>query len=187
VPAAPVLNAWFLHRSLYGGVSEVSNKSGIGENVISLPKGAGGKAPSWFGHLWLSANIEVSGFHVPINKSDRAGKERKKTMNPLIRLETKKTMKTISNLICAAFAIAVVAISAVTANGAPGDLIASINGALQNGEGFIYSYTPNGVQSTFASGLSRPRGLAFDSVGNLFVATNFCEGNGAVIAVTPRF
>jgi sugar lactone lactonase YvrE len=62
-----------------------------------------------------------------------------------------------------------------TANGEPGDIFASINGARGNGAGFIYKYTPDGVQSTVASGLSRPRGLAFDSVGNLFVATNFCD------------
>ncbi len=32
----------------------------------------------------------------------------------------------------------------------------------------IYEYTPNGTKSTFASGLSDTRGLAFDSSGNLF-------------------
>jgi sugar lactone lactonase YvrE len=34
----------------------------------------------------------------------------------------------------------------------------------------ILEYTPSGVQSTFASDLSFPRGLAFDSMGNLFAA-----------------
>src|SRR5439155_15706481 len=33
--------------------------------------------------------------------------------------------------------------------------------------------TPDGMQSTFASGLARPRGLAFDSSGNLFAAVNY--------------
>jgi DNA-binding beta-propeller fold protein YncE len=83
--------------------------------------------------------------------------------------------KTTSRLICAAIAIAFVDMSAVTAKGAPGDLIASVSGDARNGGGFIYEYTPNGVQSTFASGLSRPRGLALDSLGNLLVATNFCD------------
>jgi hypothetical protein len=36
--------------------------------------------------------------------------------------------------------------------------------------GRILEYTPSGVQSTYATGLSTPRGLAFDSIGNLFAA-----------------
>src|SRR5438552_2266755 len=35
--------------------------------------------------------------------------------------------------------------------------------------GSIYKFTPNGARSTFASGLSYPYALAFDSAGNLFV------------------
>src|SRR5215469_5082883 len=44
----------------------------------------------------------------------------------------------------------------------------------------ILEYTPSGVQSTFATGLSvAPRGLAFDSIGDLFLAgTVNPEGNG---------
>src|ERR1043166_3663289 len=45
----------------------------------------------------------------------------------------------------------------------------------------ILEYTPSGVQSTYATGLSAPRGLAFDSIGNLFAAetVNFEHtGNG---------
>jgi sugar lactone lactonase YvrE len=38
------------------------------------------------------------------------------------------------------------------------------------GPGEILEYTPSGVQSTFATGLDGPRGLAFDSVSNLFAA-----------------
>ena len=34
----------------------------------------------------------------------------------------------------------------------------------------IIEFTPSGVQSTFASGLSYPQGLAFNSAGNLFVS-----------------
>jgi len=76
-----------------------------------------------------------------------------------------------------AFAVVNLTMATLTANGAPGDLFASVNGAIENGAGFIYEYTPDGVQSTFASGLSRPRGLAFDSMDNLFVATNFCDAD----------
>jgi sugar lactone lactonase YvrE len=36
--------------------------------------------------------------------------------------------------------------------------------------GKILEYTPSGVQSTYATGLTAPRGLAFDSIGNLFAA-----------------
>jgi DNA-binding beta-propeller fold protein YncE len=35
----------------------------------------------------------------------------------------------------------------------------------------IFEFTPSGVQSIYASGLDNPRGLAFDSLGNLFATT----------------
>jgi len=98
-------------------------------------------------------------------------------------------MKTITKLIYTTFAVVILPIGAVTANGALNDLFASINGSADNGGGFIYQYTPGGVQSTFASGLSRPRGIAFDHFGNLLVATNSCDvsGNcqGAIVQITP--
>src|SRR5438094_7806543 len=47
----------------------------------------------------------------------------------------------------------------------------------------IDEFTPNGVQSIFASGLNNPRGLAFDRAGNLFVAD---AGSGAVYKFTPE-
>ena len=37
-------------------------------------------------------------------------------------------------------------------------------------EGKIYQITPSGAQSTFATGLNEPMGLAFDTAGNLFEA-----------------
>jgi sugar lactone lactonase YvrE len=46
----------------------------------------------------------------------------------------------------------------------PGDLYATDNSSIR-------IYTPDGSASIFASGLVRPRGLAFDGFGNLFVAT----------------
>jgi glucose/arabinose dehydrogenase len=39
--------------------------------------------------------------------------------------------------------------------------------------GNIYEYTPNGTQSTFATGLDHPFGLAFNSSGNLFEADSY--------------
>jgi sugar lactone lactonase YvrE len=45
--------------------------------------------------------------------------------------------------------------------------------------GNIYEFTTNGVQSTFASGLSFPTALAFNSAGDLFVS---CGGGSGVTA-----
>ena len=84
-------------------------------------------------------------------------------------------MSAITKTVYAAFAVVTLAVVALTVNAAPGDLFATISGGPGNGVGSIYKYTPAGVQSTFASGLNRPRGLAFDSAGNLLVATTFCE------------
>jgi sugar lactone lactonase YvrE len=50
-------------------------------------------------------------------------------------------------------------------------LFASVNGNAQNLGGAVFQYTPSGTQSTFAPGLSRPRGLAIYH-GDLYVATN---------------
>ena len=99
-------------------------------------------------------------------------------------------MKTITKLIYSAFAVAILGIGAVTANGALNDLFVSIGGDGSNGGGFIYKYTPDGVQSIFASGLSNPRGVAFDRFGNLFVANSTYDDvtqtyQGSVIKITP--
>src|SRR6266568_600672 len=52
----------------------------------------------------------------------------------------------------------------------------------------IFEYTPAGIQSTFASYSTNrlPRGLAFDSTGNLFAAiSNFSNNHGTVVKFTP--
>jgi len=78
----------------------------------------------------------------------------------------------------------------VKAQGALNDLFASINGSGDNGGGFIYQYTPTGLQTVFASGLSRPRGVVFDHFGNLFVASTTCDVNGncqgSIVKITPE-
>ena len=51
--------------------------------------------------------------------------------------------------------------------------------------GTILEYTPSGVQSTFATGLSGPRGLAFDSSGNLFVAESNTAPDGDILEFAP--
>jgi sugar lactone lactonase YvrE len=82
------------------------------------------------------------------------------------------------------------AIGAVAANGALNDLLVSINGTGANGEGLIYQYTPTAVQSLFASGLSGPRGMAFDHFGNLFVTNSTFDevtqtSQASVLKITP--
>jgi sugar lactone lactonase YvrE len=82
----------------------------------------------------------------------------------------------------------------ITLCGTPGtargeQLFASVNGTTQDGGGSIVQYAPDGTASTFASGLSRPRGLVFDSAGNLFVSTNtganFGNSQGTILKFTP--
>jgi len=58
------------------------------------------------------------------------------------------------------------------------NLYVSVNGAIcgrhcSDFSGSISEYTPDGMQMTIVSGLARPRGLAFDSSGNLFAAVNY--------------
>ena len=57
-------------------------------------------------------------------------------------------------------------ISLICSSASAQNLFVSVRDA---GGGKIFEFTPNGMQSTFASGLSNPAGLAFDSAGNLFV------------------
>src|SRR5206468_9080750 len=95
-----------------------------------------------------------------------------------------------TKLIYLAFTVVILAIGAVTANGAPNHLFVSINGDGSNGGGSIYQYTPTGVQSIFASALSAPRGVAFGHGGNLFVAnTTFDPGSqtfqATIVKITP--
>jgi sugar lactone lactonase YvrE len=53
------------------------------------------------------------------------------------------------------------------------NLYVSVNGPLGSSGGSISEYTPTGTQITFASSLEQPRGLAFDSSGNLFAGLTF--------------
>src|SRR6266516_4778289 len=52
------------------------------------------------------------------------------------------------------------------------------------GGGKIFEFTPDGVQSTFASGLSDPGALAFDGAGNLFVVDGG-GGSASILKFTP--
>jgi sugar lactone lactonase YvrE len=116
--------------------------------------------------------------------------------------QRKKSMKTVMKLAKAAFAVAILAVGALTASDAPAAstvrpiptprprpagppaLFASVG----NGSGLIYEYLRPGAQNIFASGLSWPRGVAFDSAGNLFVGTSSVNGSasqGSVVKITP--
>jgi hypothetical protein len=54
------------------------------------------------------------------------------------------------------------------------------------GNDTILKFTPDGVESTFATGLTFPRGLAFDRSGNLFVADVDGAGSGEILKFTPN-
>ena len=83
-------------------------------------------------------------------------------------MKRNKYLKKITKFIYAAFAafvpnplllaFVVAAIRASTANAAPGDLFVG-----DLGSGTIYKSAPDGAQRTFATGLTNPLGLAFDS------------------------
>jgi hypothetical protein len=70
----------------------------------------------------------------------------------------------------------------IGAHANPGDLYATDNSSIR-------IYAPNGSASIFASGLLRPRGLAFDGLGNLFVATldtaTLFDDRGRVLKFAP--
>src|SRR4051812_36464163 len=72
---------------------------------------------------------------------------------------------------------------------AQSDLFVSINGNRQNGGGFINEYTPTGTQSTFLGSVDRPRGMAFDSAGNMFLASTNLDGSGvyhaSILQIAP--
>ena len=101
----------------------------------------------------------------------------------------KKHMKTIRKLayVCVT-PLLLLAIDAATADRELEHLFASLTGTGVNGGGFVYRYTSDGMQSTVASGVSRPNGLAFDHFGNLFVASTTFDGTsyqGTILEITP--
>jgi sugar lactone lactonase YvrE len=84
-------------------------------------------------------------------------KKKGKTMNPLTRFK--------KILILPLLSLGVIFLLAINAH--------AQNLYVTTNRGVIFEYTPNGTQSTYASGLTVPRGLAFDNIGNLFVGENF--------------
>jgi hypothetical protein len=51
----------------------------------------------------------------------------------------------------------------------------------------ILEFTPSGVQSTYASKLQFPRGLAFDSLGNLFAAETLAPADDVAVGKVLKF
>src|SRR5439155_785742 len=95
-------------------------------------------------------------------------KEKKGTaMNPLTHFKKIRILRNIFLSLGAIFAL-------VTAAHAQ-NLYVSAN--VPGGSHAIFEYTPTGMQSTYATGLDNPRGLAFDSAGNLYAA----DGNAQTI------
>ncbi len=68
--------------------------------------------------------------------------------------------------------------AAFEANVPSGDVVVSINGTAQNGGGSIDFYTPSGIQSSLLNPLDRPRGVAFDNAGDLYIAVTNLDSSG---------
>src|SRR5215469_7530733 len=92
-------------------------------------------------------------------EANQTTKKKGKTMNPLTRFKRTKILRNIS--------LGVFFTLAITAHAQ--NLYVSANAP---GSHKIFEFTPDGTQSIYASGLDNPRGLAFDSIGNLFAAHN---------------
>jgi hypothetical protein len=92
-------------------------------------------------------------------------------------------MKNLSIAVCLSL------LSAWAAHAQGPDLYASINHPNVTGPGAVYKYTTAGVQNTVVASVVQPRGLAFDSFGNLFVASTDFDSNGnfvgSILEVTP--
>ena len=82
-------------------------------------------------------------------------------MNPLTHFKKIRLLRNIFLSLGAMFALAITAHAQ--------NLYVSAN--VPGGSHAIFEYTPSGAQSTYASGLNNPRGLVFDSIGNLFGTT----------------
>jgi sugar lactone lactonase YvrE len=97
-----------------------------------------------------------------------------KTKTPTINVSPRFSLRLAPIRVVAA--VFILSVAAQRTYASPGDLYES------DGSGNIYEFTPGGTQSTFASGLNQPFGLAFDSAGNVFEADQF---SGNIYEFTP--
>jgi DNA-binding beta-propeller fold protein YncE len=100
-------------------------------------------------------------------------------MKPLTHFKKTKILRNIFLSLGAIFALAITAHAQ--------NLYVSAN--VPGGSHVIFEYTPDGMQSTYATGLDNPRGLAFDSIGNLFATTAHSANDieiGRVLKFNPR-
>jgi hypothetical protein len=88
-------------------------------------------------------------------------KRKEKIMKPLTHFKKTKILRNIFLSLSTIFALAITAHAQ--------NLYVSAN--VPGGNHEIFEFTPDGTQGIYASGLNNPRGLAFDSIGNLFATT----------------
>jgi hypothetical protein len=98
-----------------------------------------------------------------------------KAKTPTINVSPRFSLRLAPTLVVAA--VFILSVAAQFTYAAPGDLYAS-----DYFSGNIYEFTPGGTRSTFASGLSNPVGLAFNSAGNLFEGD---QASGNIYEFTP--
>jgi hypothetical protein len=116
---------------------------------------------------------------IPV-KANYETKRKGKTMKPLTHFKKIQILRNIFLSLSAIFALAITAhaqnlyVSAHTGG----------RGAFHHS---ILEYTPSGVQSTYASGLLFPRGLAFDSLGNLFAAETLAPAGDVEVGKVLKF
>src|SRR5438552_18939549 len=102
-------------------------------------------------------------------------KRKEKTMNSMTHFKKTKILRNIFLSLGVIFALAITAHAQ--------NLYVSAHAP---GSHKIFEFTPDGVQSTYASGLLFPRGLAFDSIGNLFAAEAVATGDRDLLSVRVR-
>src|SRR5438132_11442392 len=114
-------------------------------------------------------------------KTNNETKEKKgKTMKPLTHFKKTKIFRNLFLSLGAIFALA------ITAHAQNLYVSAHTPGTGANHHS-ILEFTPSGAQSTYASRLSFPRGLAFDSLGNLFAAETLAPAGDVEVGKVLKF
>jgi sugar lactone lactonase YvrE len=101
-------------------------------------------------------------------------------MKPLTHFKTIRIFRNIFLSLSAIFALA------ITAHAQNLYVSTQVPGG-QAAHHVILEFTPSGVQSTYASGLSFPRGLAFDSLGNFLAAETLGPADDVAVGKVLKF